>query len=119
MVTRKSWVAVLTLVLIITLISGCGSKPAADQPAKEGESAAGNGKQTFITIAGATSGGTYFLLANAMAKLLNDKLGSEGWAVSAQSTPGTPTNIKLLGEKQIEFAFGQAGVAYDAWKRFI
>lgn len=115
---RKTWVALLVLVLVVSLIGGCASKPAAQSEGQKpaaGQQQSGGAKQTFVTIAGATSGGTYFLLANAMAKILNDKLGSQGWKASAQSTPGTPTNIKLLGEKQIEFAFGQAGVAYDAY----
>ncbi|HHV57860.1 MAG TPA: TAXI family TRAP transporter solute-binding subunit [Firmicutes bacterium] len=115
---RKTWIAALALVLVVSLIGGCTGKPAAQpegqKPSTEQQSSGGD-KQTFVTIAGATSGGTYFLLANAMAKILNDKLGSQGWKASAQSTPGTPTNIKLLGEKQIEFAFGQAGVAYEAY----
>lgn len=118
MLKRKTWVALVAIVLVASLIGGCASKPAAQpegqKPAAE-QQPSGAGKQTFVTIAGATSGGTYFLLANAMAKILNDKLGAQGWKASAQSTPGTPTNIKLLGEKQIEFAFGQAGVAYDAY----
>lgn len=118
MLRKKTWIALVALVLVVSLIGGCASKPAAEQPQGQkpaSEQQAGGGKQTFITIAGATSGGTYFLLANAMAKILNDKLGSQGWKASAQSTPGTPTNIKLLGEKQIEFAFGQAGIAYEAY----
>lgn len=116
---KRTWLVALVLILIVSLIGGCASKPA--EQAQGGEQTSSgeeqsSGGQKFITIAGATSGGTYFLLANAMAKILNDELGAEGWKVSAQSTPGTPTNIKLLNEGQIEFAFGQAGVAYEAYE---
>lgn len=66
-----------------------------------------------IQICGATSGGTYFLIANGLAQLLNDT--EPGWfSTSAQSTGGTPDNLRLMQDGETDFAFGQAGVAKQA-----
>jgi len=68
---------------------------------------------TMVQICGATSGGTYFLLANAIAQMLNTRM-PETFKASAQSTAGTPVNIRLMETKEAEFAFGQAGIAKNA-----
>ncbi|GHV50292.1 C4-dicarboxylate ABC transporter [Deltaproteobacteria bacterium] len=70
-------------------------------------------KKTMVQICGATSGGTYFLLANAIAQVLNSKL-PDDFKANAQSTAGTPVNIRLMEKKEADFAFGQAGVAKSA-----
>jgi TRAP transporter TAXI family solute receptor len=67
----------------------------------------------MIQICGATSGGTYFLLANAIAQVLNTKM-PDDFRASAQSTAGTPINIRLIEKKEADFAFGQAGIAKNA-----
>jgi len=67
----------------------------------------------LIQICGATSGGTYFLLANAIAQMLNTRM-PETFRASAQSTAGTPVNMRLLETGEAEFAFGQAGIARNA-----
>lgn len=66
-----------------------------------------------IQICGATSGGTYFLVANGLAQLLNDTQPS-WFSTSAQSTGGTPDNLRLMQDGETDFAFGQAGVAKQA-----
>lgn len=70
-------------------------------------------KPEIIQICGATSGGTYFLLANAISQMLNTEA-SEWFKASPQSTAGTPVNIRLMEENETDFAFGQAGVAQQA-----
>ncbi|MEA4941605.1 MAG: TAXI family TRAP transporter solute-binding subunit [Oscillibacter sp.] len=66
-----------------------------------------------IQICGATSGGTYFLVANGLAQLLNDQ--EPTWfSTTAQSTGGTPDNLRLMQDGETDFAFGQAGVAKQA-----
>ncbi|SBV96647.1 TRAP transporter solute receptor, TAXI family [uncultured delta proteobacterium] len=71
------------------------------------------GARSMIQICGATSGGTYFLLANAIAQVLNTKMPND-FKANAQSTAGTPINIRLMEKKEAEFAFGQAGIAKNA-----
>ncbi len=70
-------------------------------------------KLAMVQICGATSGGTYFLLANAIAQVLNTKMPAL-FKASAQSTAGTPVNIRLIEKKEVDFAFGQAGIAKTA-----
>jgi len=69
--------------------------------------------RTMVQICGATSGGTYFLLANAIAQVLNTKM-PDDFKANAQSTAGTPINIRLMEKKEADFAFGQAGIAKNA-----
>ena len=71
------------------------------------------GARSMIQICGATSGGTYFLLANAIAQVLNTKMPND-FKANAQSTAGTPINIRLMEKKEADFAFGQAGIAKNA-----
>lgn len=75
--------------------------------------ASAQGARSMIQICGATSGGTYFLLANAIAQVLNTKM-PDDFKANAQSTAGTPINIRLMEKKEADFAFGQAGIAKNA-----
>ena len=102
----KILAVLLVLVFLVVLVGGCGGK--SDAP-----KAADAKKPALIQICGATSGGTYFLLANAIAQMVNTKLPAD-FKASAQSTAGTPVIIRLLENKEADFGFGQAGVAKDA-----
>jgi hypothetical protein len=68
---------------------------------------------TMVQICGATSGGTYFLLSNAIAQMLNTRM-ADTFLASAQSTAGTPVILRLLETGEAEFGFGQAGIAKNA-----
>lgn len=68
-----------------------------------------------IQFMGATSGGTYFLIANAIADLLNANY-SEYFNASVQSSGGTPAILRSLQNGEVEFGIAQAGLAYDARK---
>lgn len=89
--------------------------PAADSGSGQAASAGLTppGSPYTIQICGATSGGTYFLIANGICQLLNDNA-KEWFSASAQSTGGTPDNIRLMEEGETDFAFGQAGVVKQA-----
>ncbi|QNB44939.1 TAXI family TRAP transporter solute-binding subunit [Thermanaerosceptrum fracticalcis] len=102
----KVFALILVLAFMVTLLGGCSSKT--DAP--KGEKAKG---PAMIQICGATSGGTYFLLANAIAQMLNTKYPND-FKASAQSTAGTPVIVRLLENKEADFGFGQAGIAKDA-----
>jgi len=78
-----------------------------------GNKAAAPAKIQNINIATATTGGVYYPLGNAMAKLFSDKI--PGIKVSAQATAGTPQNVLIMQKKEAEVAFAQNGVAYYAY----
>lgn len=97
--------------MVMSLVA-CGSKDTPTPDGQKNTDGAPNSPYT-IQICGATSGGTYFLIANGLCQLLNDKA-SEWFKASAQSTAGTPENIRLMEEGETDFAFGQAGVVKQA-----
>ena len=110
---KKILALFLALVMTMSLVA-CGSK--SDTPSTDGDQTATDGAPASpytIQICGATSGGTYFLIANGLCQLLNDKA-PEWFKASAQSTAGTPENIRLMQEGETDFAFGQAGVVKQA-----
>lgn len=122
MCKKLSRIICVTLACALVLIaSGCGTAPASavappsSTPASSTASSVTNAPQnaTAIQICGATSGGTYFLLANAIAQMLNTSAG-DWFKASAQSTGGTPANIRLMEDGETDFAFGQSGVAQQA-----
>lgn len=109
---KRKGIAVTALALLLAVVvSGCGgSKPADGTPTASGENAPA--KPVLINVATATTGGVYYPLGNAFATMWNEKV--PGVKASAQSTAGTPENIKLLGRKEAEVAFAQNGVVYYA-----
>ena len=125
----KSFKKVLSLVIVmamLVIVAGCGgassAAPAAPAaPASSAAPAAPAGpampakpsSPELVQICGATSGGTYFLLANAIAQMLNTSY-PDYFKASAQATAGTPANLRLLEAGDSDFAFGQAGVASEA-----
>lgn len=54
------------------------------------------------------------MLANGIAQMLNTRL-PEFFKASAQATAGTAANIRLMDRGDVEFAFGQAGIAFEAF----
>ena len=121
---------VLALVLAFALtlpLAACGSgKPAQKDSSgsQPGSNSISDGSKseaplingtTYVTIAGAASSGTWFLLANAMSAMLNDTYGKDGMIASAQSTSGTGEIVRLLGSEDINFGFVQGGTCADAY----
>ena len=100
-------VLVMVFVFVAVVLGGCGGGAKTDAPKGEAK------KPAMIQICGATSGGTYFLLANAIAQVLNTKYPND-FKASAQSTAGTPVIVRLLQNKEADFGFGQSGIAKDA-----
>jgi TRAP transporter TAXI family solute receptor len=66
-----------------------------------------------INIATATTGGAYYPIGNAMAQIWSTKL--EGVRASAQSTAGTPQNIELMMNDEVQIGIGQNGICYYAY----
>jgi TRAP transporter TAXI family solute receptor len=73
---------------------------------------AAEAQETFINIATGPTGGTYYPVGTAMAKIWTDSL--PGVKATAQSTGGTRNNIQLLGDGDAEAAFAD-GLSYDAF----
>lgn len=66
----------------------------------------------FVNIATGPTGGTYYPVGAAMAKIWTDNI--EGVKANAQSTGGTFNNISLLGSGEAEACFAD-GLYYDAY----
>jgi TRAP transporter TAXI family solute receptor len=67
---------------------------------------------TFVNIATGSTGGSYYPLGAAMAKIWNDNI--DGIKASAQSTGGTVNNIQLMGSGEADAAF-MDGLYYYAY----
>ena len=74
--------------------------------------AAGASAVQFVNIATGPTGGTYYPVGSAMAKIWTDNI--EGLKASAQSSGGTMNNIQLLADGEAEAAFAD-GLYYDAY----
>ena len=66
----------------------------------------------FVNITTGPTGGTYYPVGSAMAKIWTDHI--EGLKASAQSSGGTMNNIQLLADGEAEAAFAD-GLYYDAY----
>jgi TRAP transporter TAXI family solute receptor len=67
-----------------------------------------------INIATATTGGAYYPIGNAMAQIWTTNLKDQVRA-SAQATAGTPQNIELMQNDEVQIAIGQNGICYYAF----
>lgn len=68
--------------------------------------------EQFLNIATGPTGGTYYPVGAAMAKIWTDKI--PGLKASAQSSGGTFNNIQLMGSSEAEACFAD-GLYYDAY----
>ena len=66
-----------------------------------------------INLATATTGGAYYPIGNAMAQIWTKNL--EGVRASAQSTAGTPQNVELMQNGEVQVGIGQNGICYYAF----
>ena len=69
-------------------------------------------QETFINVATGPTGGTYYPVGTAMAKIWTDAV--PGVKATAQSTGGTRNNIQLIGDGDAEAGFAD-GLSYDAF----
>lgn len=110
--SRKKMVAVvLTLVLTLSMLG-------AQHNTSEGTESLGipiPKSPYLIQFAGATSGGSYFLICNAIADMLNSKY-PQYFRASVQSTAGSAAILRALQKGDVEFGISQAGIANDARK---
>ena len=99
---RKTFLIILVLVLIVSLLTGCGKETLAT----------GGVEKTIINIATGGTGGTYYPLGEAMAKIFNENINN----ISANTlvTGGAVENIGLIKNLKSEIAFVQNDVTYYA-----
>lgn len=98
---KKGFITVLAVLCVAVFMLGiAGTVPA-------------EAKWYRANLATATTGGTYYPLGNALAQIWTKNL--EQVKVSAQSTAGTPQNVELMKDGEVQIAFGQNGVCYYAF----
>lgn len=94
----------MALIVVLSLLVGCGGG---------GNTTTSGGGEVFINIATGGTGGTYYPLGGAMAKIFNENV--EGVTANAQSTGASVENIGLVSTGETEVAFVQNDVTYYAW----
>ncbi len=73
----------------------------------------GAAAEVFLNIGTGSTGGTYYPVGAAMAKIWNEKI--EGMKANAQSTGGTVNNLQLMVDNEAEVGF-MDGAYYAAFK---
>lgn len=105
---KKNLSLLLAMILIVSLVGGCSS--GGDDTNGDAGSKPEN---IFISIATGGTGGTYYPLGGAIAKIFNENV--EGVTANAQSTGASVENINLLSQGEAEVGFVQNDVTYYAW----
>ncbi|HYF78044.1 MAG TPA: TAXI family TRAP transporter solute-binding subunit [Symbiobacteriaceae bacterium] len=103
---RKRTGLVLTVLLILSLLVGCGGSKSGGS-AKE--MAWKSGDKVELQLATGGTGGTYYPLGGGMAKVWKDNI--PGVNVTAQSTNASVANIRLLGKNEADLALIQNDTA--------
>jgi len=102
----------LVLVLVSALVAGCG--PAATPGEGEGEGGGGAAETVFISIATGGTGGTYYPLGGAMAKIFNENI--PGVNANAEATGASIANIQLIEDGDAQLALIQNDISYYAYE---
>ncbi len=97
---RKKLSILLVLILVVSGLAACGGDQTAD------------GGETYISIATGGTGGTYYPLGGAMAKIFNANVDNVN--ANAQATGASVENIGLVAEGETEIAFIQNDITYYA-----
>lgn len=98
---KKGLVLLLVLLLISSsVLSGCSKS--SDTIATDNTNA-GKGEKVYLTLATGTTGGSYYPIGAAMAKIWTDSIANMN--ANVQSTGGTNQNIELMASKDSEAGF--------------
>lgn len=109
---RKYFVILLVLLVVsASILTGCAKAPAA--PASEAAGESKPAEKVYLTVATGTTGGSYYPIGAAMAKIWSDNI--PGMIANVQSTGGTIQNIELMESKDSEAGFTDTKyvLAYD------
>lgn len=99
----KTISVLLIFVMIASMLTGCAVQTAT----------AVDVDKTIINIATGGTGGTYYPLGSAMAKIYNDKI--KNVTANALATDASVENIELIARGDSQIAFVQNDVMYYAW----
>lgn len=130
--TRQLLAILVTLAMVFALAACSSSKPANDQPSSPDNSTDvtppvtdvsstedgftlpdAPARPVLIQFAGGASGGTFFLIANAVAQVLNTNY-SDYVSCSTQATSGSVEILNLLEAGEVDFGWSQSGMAAQA-----
>lgn len=100
---KKLMLILMSSMLVIGLLAGCGGTADQKAPAKK-----------FINIATGGTAGVYYPLGGAIAEILNKNV--PGINATAQSTGASVANINMLKDGKVELATVQNDTAYYAFK---
>ncbi|BCJ87552.1 TAXI family TRAP transporter solute-binding subunit [Effusibacillus dendaii] len=106
---KKAFALVTAAALALTAVVGCGSST---PTAKDGAAPTAKTPDR-ITIATATTGGVYYPVGNALAKLWTTKNNVQA---VAQTSAGGVANLQMFAKKEAEIAFVESGIADYAVK---
>ena len=113
MISRRRILSIVLVVLMLaTALTAC-SKPPETPPPSGGQQPPPPPRDVRLNIATATTGGVYYPLGNTLAQIWSNNV--TGVRAAAQATAGTPQNIELMQNKEVDVAFGQNGIAYYAY----
>lgn len=104
--SRKTISTMMVMAIVVSLLAGCGGGGG-------GTTTTSGGGEVFVNIATGGTGGTYYPLGGAMAKIFNEHV--DGVTANAQSTGASVENIGLVSAGETEVAFVQNDVTYYAW----
>ncbi len=99
---KKNFMLITALLAALSMLFPAGCSAPTDTSEETPAEAAGD-ERLFITIGTGTTGGSYYPLGGAMAKIWTDNIPNVHATV--QSTGGTNQNIQLMEDKQAEVGF--------------
>lgn len=117
---KRFFALVLSLCMVLALAAGCGgpasstASPAAPAAGSEGGASSGPALTSDIknlSIGGAGTSGTFYIMASAYADMITKGLGIN---TVAEVTAGSVENVTLMNDKKIEMGVVQLDVTLDA-----
>lgn len=118
---RKLLLLGLVLLLIVSMLSGCGQKeteaPTTDENSQSEGSNSGDSSVPFpkkpvrLAMGSGTSGGTFYIYSGGVASIINSKVPNV--EILVEATSGSPANITLLQTGELDISVAEAGPAYE------
>ncbi|MBX9334522.1 TAXI family TRAP transporter solute-binding subunit, partial [Serratia marcescens] len=75
-----------------------------------------NADKTFLSVATASTGGTYYPMGVGLANVWSNRLKHQGIQVTGQSSAGSIENIDLLQKDEAQLAILQSLIAVEAYQ---
>lgn len=66
----------------------------------------------FLSLGTAPPGGAFFVVGSAIAEVLNENSGTQGWEFSAEATKGSQENIRRLVRHELDLALSNSSISY-------